>query len=95
MALPGVNPTYRYLDDGAPDGTILGQNTSALVAFFGSTPTSQRAATNQAAPASTAAVSVSATQWGYSTSTQANSLLNLVIQLRSELVTLGLIKGSN
>jgi UDP-N-acetyl-D-mannosaminuronic acid transferase (WecB/TagA/CpsF family) len=95
MALPGVNPTYRYLDDNAPDGTILGQTASALVGFFGATPSSQRAATNQAAPSASTAASFSATQWGFSTSTQADALVTCVRQLRSELVTLGLIKGSN
>lgn len=94
MALPGVNPTYRYLDDNAPDGTILGQNASALVGFFGATPTSQRSSASQAAPSTTASASVSATQWGFSTSTQADALVTCVRQLRSELVTLGLIKGS-
>lgn len=94
MALPGVNPTYRYLDDGAPDGTILGQTTAALVAFWGATPTSQRAATNQSIAASTAAVSVSATQWGYTTSTQATGIATLVWEMRDALVKVGIIKGS-
>jgi hypothetical protein len=93
MALPGVNPTYRYLDSGDPDGSILGNSTSAKVGFWNATPSSQRAATNQADPGSAAAVSVSATQYGFGTSTQANSLINFVWQLRQDLVTLGIIKG--
>lgn len=95
MALPGVNPTKRYLDDGAPDGTVLGQTTSALIAFYNATPIVQPAATNQAAPSSTAAVSISATQYGFSTSTQANALISCVVAMQTALVNLGLIKGSN
>lgn len=85
----------RELDDKGPDGTRLGQSaTESYVGFFGATPVVQPTHANQAAPASTAAVSVSATQWGFSTSTQANAIVTLVTRLRADLVTLGLIKGS-
>jgi hypothetical protein len=84
----------NQLSRGNSDGTLLGQGTSDPIAFYGVTVTTQPTATNQAAPTSTAAVSISATQWGFGTSTQANSLLNLAIQIRSDLVALGLIKGS-
>lgn len=74
---------------------IVTRSASAKQAFFGSTPTAQPAATNQAAVLTSPAVSVSATQWGFATSAQANGLVTLVNQLRSDLVSLGLIKGSN
>ncbi len=93
MALPGVNPTYRYLDDGAPDGTILGQTITSKVGFW-ATVTTQPTATQQAAVISTAAISSSATAYAYITSTQADGIVRLVNQLRNDLVSLGLIKGS-
>lgn len=87
------NPTL----DGFAVGSVIGADAgTAKLGFYGnaSAPIVRPAATNQAAAASTAAVSVSATQWGFGTSTQANSLINLVLQLREDLVALGLIKGS-
>lgn len=68
--------------------------TTGQVGFFGNPATTQPTSSNEAAPASTAPVSISATQWGYSTSTQAQAILTLVTQLRADLVSLGLIKGS-
>jgi len=38
----------KQLSDGGPDGTRLGQSSSDLVAFYGTTPISQRAAAAQA-----------------------------------------------
>lgn len=96
MALPGVNPTYQYLDNqnSGADGTILGQTTAAKIAFYGKTPVVQPTSASQAAIATTAAVSISATQWGYSTSTQADAIVTLANRIRTDLVTLGLLKGS-
>ena len=94
MALPGTNPAYQYLDEGMPDGAILGVTITSKVGFFGLTPVIQPLATNQAAIISYASVSISATQFGYTTSTQATGIVNLLLQLRSDLVALGLIKGS-
>lgn len=95
----GVAESIPNLEGASVNGTfsgtmVFGATTSDRLAFFGSAVTTQPTATNQAAAASTGAVSVSATQWGFSTSTQANSLINLVLQLRADLVSLGLIKGS-
>jgi hypothetical protein len=84
----------QQIGSDASGGMKLGSATSEAVAFFGSTPTTQPTAAGQAAPASTDAVSVSATQWAYGTSTQADALVDCVIAVRSALVTLGLIKGS-
>ena len=95
MALPGVNPTYQYIGNNlTADGVIVGQTTGTKVGFYGTTPVVQPTSSSQAAAASTAAVSISATQWGFSTSTQANAVVTLVNRLRADLVTLGLIKGS-
>lgn len=80
--------TARQLSDGNEDGTILGQSASDLVGFYGATATAQPVST--AIVLSTAAVSVSATQWGYSTSTQADAIVTLIRALRSDLIALGL-----
>ena len=76
-------------------GTITVASTSVnTIAFFGQAGTTWPTNASEAAAASTAAVSVSATQWGFSTSTQANAIVTLVNQLRADLVALGVIKGS-
>lgn len=95
----GVAESIPNLEGASVNGTfsgtmIFGATTSDKLAFFGATVGGQPAATNQAAPSTAIAVSISATQWAFATSTQANSLLNLVIQMRADLVALGLIKGS-
>ena len=103
MALPKVGDGEQ-IGDGNTSETLnvgrsgqpvqFGGTNTATLGFYGATPASQPTSSNQAAVASTAAVSISATQWGFSTSTQANAAVTLVNQLRSELVTLGIIKGS-
>ncbi len=95
MALPGTNPTYKYLDDNNADGTILGQTATTKIGFF-NTVTTQPTATLQAVAISTAAISSAATNggWLYATSTQADGIVRLVNELRNDLVALGLIKGS-
>ena len=87
MALPGVNPTYQYLDNGGPDGTILGQTASSKVGLFG-TAAVQPSGTNQASPATNAAVSISATQWGFTTSTQANAVITCLYEIQKALQNL-------
>lgn len=94
MALPGVNPTVQYLDNNlGNDGTILGQTaTTAKVGFFAATPVVQPTNANQAAVVTTAPTS-GGTSFAY-TSAQAISILTLLNQIRADLVTLGLLKGS-
>jgi hypothetical protein len=82
----------KHLSDKNPDGTVLGQSAADLVGFFGATAVSQPADANQAAPSSTAATN--GTPFGFTTSTQANALIACVRQIQSDLVKLGLIKGS-
>lgn len=72
----------------------FGGTNAALLGFFGATPVVQPTSASQAAVISTAPVSISATQWAFSTSAQALSILTFAVQLRSDLVSLGLIKGS-
>lgn len=95
MAAPQTNPRYEYLDRTVnSDGTILGQTITSRIGFWAVTATSQPTATQQAIAISTAAVSISATQWAFGTSTQADGVVRLVNQIRSDLVALGLLKGS-
>ncbi len=65
------------------------------VGFFGTTPVAQQATTG-GANATTVAVSTttgSITSWGFSTSTQANNLITSVNDLRTALVTYGLLSS--
>lgn len=94
MALPlGSDPVS--VGHGGSGGDVLGAASTSKIGFYGlATPIVKPTSSNEAAAASTAAVSISATQWGFSTSTQANAVVTLVNQLRADLVALGLITGS-
>jgi len=84
----------QRLDDPILEGAVTWRGTaSSRVGFFGATPGAQPASASQAAVATTAATNLSS-QFGYTTSTQANAIVTLVNQLRADLVTLGIIKGS-
>lgn len=73
---------------------VLGTVSTETLGFFGATSVTQPTSSNQAAISTSVAVSVSATQWAYATSTQANAIVTLANQIRADLVTLGLLKGS-
>jgi len=75
-------------------GAVIGATTSDTLAFYGGTASGQPASASQAAIVSSAVVSISATQWGFGSSAQAQGVVNLLIEVRSALVALGLIKGS-
>jgi hypothetical protein len=73
--------------------------------FYGASPITQPSGSTQAAVATTAittaAITTTTNAYGYATTTQADNIAaiadacrTLVNQLRSDLVTLGLIKGS-
>ena len=93
MALP-LGTDVEYIGANASGGMSFGKTSTELISFYGATPSAQLASSSQAAAASTAAASISATQWGFSTSTQADAVITLVNRLRADLVTLGIIKGS-
>lgn len=76
----------KQLSDGGTDGVCLGQDASDLVAFFGSTPTAQLAATT--APAATAATAT--TPFGFS-ETQANAIVTWIRAVDAELKAKGFI----
>ena len=79
----------NYLDNGNPDGTILGQAATDKISFFGSTPVVQQSLTVTTI-ATTGAISTTSAKWGFSTSTQANQLIVAVDEILSLLATLGL-----
>jgi len=87
----------KQLSDGGPDGTTIGQGATDKVAFFGQTPNIQPSGAGQADIISTASVSVSSTQWGYTTSTQATGIVTLLRAIRAALIPttgVGLISGA-
>jgi hypothetical protein len=55
-------------------------------------PFGGRASANQAAAGTTASTSTS--PFGFATSTQANALITLVDQIRTDLIAVGIIKGA-
>lgn len=96
--------TYQVGDGNSGETMLVGRTgvpvqfggtNTATLGFYGATPVAQPAATNQSAIASTAAVSISATQWGFSTSAQASGIVSLLTEIRTALVNTGIIKGSN
>lgn len=91
--------TTRQLSDQNSQGTVLGFNASDLISFYGAAPIAQPSSAAAAAvlnTATAAAISTTAgiTVWGYSSAAQANAIITLANELRTELINLGLIKGS-
>lgn len=84
--------TYESVTYNSPDGARVGNTSTELVAFFGAIPVAQPSSASQAAVSTAAATSGSAI-YGF-TSAQANGIVTLLNQIRSDLVTLGLLKGS-
>lgn len=80
MTYPNTNPTYRYLDDGAPDGTILGQTSASLISFWGGTPSAQVAFSQASVSGATSAFS----------SATANEIVTLLNEIRAAMVSMGL-----
>lgn len=73
-------------------------SSGSTVGFYGQTPQLQPSGAAQADIISTAPVSISATQWGYTTSTQALGIITLLREIRRVLVAstsgLGLMAGA-
>lgn len=82
---------YEYVGDGRPDGTIVGRTSSEKVGFYGTTPAVQPSGSGQAAVTSTITTTLATNTV---LETDLTATITLVNQLRSDLVTLGLIKGS-
>lgn len=82
---------YNYLSDGRPDGAVLGNDASDKVGFYGTAPATQPTNSAQAALTLTTATSGG---FGFSTSAAFNAFTAQLENIRSSLVTLGLLKGS-
>jgi hypothetical protein len=75
---------YKYLDDGRPDGVVLGQSATKKVGFYGFVPVAQ-----QEVPAD--AADVSTTTWNATARTEINAINTNLKDLVAELVEMGLI----
>jgi hypothetical protein len=84
----------RHLTNANPDGTTFGQSSSDLISFFNATPVAQRAGGAGAGVSCGTTAASTTTPWGFTTSTQANQLTALVVEMRATLVSLGLMAGT-
>ena len=91
----------EHISSGNDDGTTFGQDTSDLISFYGKTPIAQPSETAQSAVATTAITTLATTPTATDIAVAVNSLISrvsaavtLINQTRSDLVSLGLIKGS-
>ena len=82
----------KQLSDKGPDGTSLGQSSADLIGFWGATPTAQPSGSSQAAVSTTAVTASS--PYGFVTAAQASGVVVLLNEIRSALVTAGIIAGS-
>ena len=80
----------KQLSDGNPDGTVLGQSASDLIAFYNTAPVPQRSGPAQAAVPT--AAPTNATPYGFSQA-QATAIVTLLNEIRAALVGVGLMKG--
>ena len=85
--------SYETATYNSPDGAKIGLTSAELIGFWGVTPVSQPTSASQAAVATTAAQTIAGSNFGF-TSAQANGIITLLNQLRADLVTAGIIKGS-
>lgn len=74
----------QYLNDGRSDGAFFGQSATDLIGFFGTTPVVQ--------PSGAAQDAISTTS---SDATTLGLMITLVNKIRTDLVALGLQKGSS
>lgn len=76
--------TYEQVTYNSPDGAQIGSSTSEKIAFFGTTPISQRAAAAQATSI-----------WGTSATTSIDTArVATIVEIMNTLAALGLWKGS-
>lgn len=78
----------KQLSDGNPDGVVLGQDSSDLIAFYGAAPIAQPAAVTSV---TTTGASSTTNAYGYTTAAQADAIVTAVNAVVSKLALLGLI----
>lgn len=83
--------TYERLDYGSPDGCLIGGASTDKIGFYGTTPADQPASANEAAVSTTITTTLATNTV---LETDLSATIVLVNQLRTDLVELGLIKGS-
>lgn len=77
-------PSYEQVTYNSPDGAIIGQSTSEKVAFFGTTPISQRAGSAQATSI-----------WGTSATTSVDTArVATIVEIMNTLQAIGIWKGA-
>ena len=81
---------YQQLADGRPDGTLIGGASTDKVGFYGTTPADQPATASEAA----VTTSVTTTATTTNLASTVDDIVTLVNQIRTDLVELGIIKGS-
>lgn len=79
----------RQLSDGDTDGTLLGQSSSDRLAFYGAATPIVRPSV--AAYTTTTQSNSTSTNWGYTTSTQADAINTQVVAITAALRNLGLV----
>lgn len=91
----------KHLTDNNPDGSSVGQSITEKITFWGGTPVAQPSGTSQSAVATTAITTLATTPTATDIAVAVNSLIarvaanvTLLNQVRSDLVTVNLIKGS-
>lgn len=77
---------------GSTTGTKIATATTQKLGFWNATPVVQPASANQAAVATTGATN--ATPYGFTTAAQADGIVTLLNQIRSDLVAVGILKGA-
>ena len=85
----GGTPTTFQDSAGFPDGMYIGNTATSLVGFYGATPITQPQNTLLASVVTTNATTT--TPWGFTTSTQANSVVSQLNIISTALQNLGLI----
>lgn len=78
----------KQLSDGNADGTVLGQDTSDLISFYGVAPIAQPAAVTSV---TTTAATSTTNAYGFTTAAQADAIVTAVNAVVSKLALLGLI----
>lgn len=80
--------------DGNPSGTNMGRAaTGEKISFFDATPIIQPTSGDQAAVSTSNPLAISS-GFGFATTAQMTALVTLVNRIRTDLVSLGLLKGS-
>ena len=92
IACVGLTVSASNIVTDTTTGTKVATATGQKLGFWNAAPIIQPASANQAAVAGTAATNIA--PYGFTTAAQADAIVTLVNQLRSDLVAAGLIKGA-